>query len=385
MTRRQLVLVGGGHAHLEVLRAAVRRPFNAEVVLVSPAPVQLYSGRMPAQLRGRVAAGELSIELGPLCQSAGVRFVEASAMRVEADARAGVVMTTAGEFTADVISLDVGASVAGLDTPGVAEHAFSTRPAGLWSALVARVDALIAGGDRQTVSCCVVGAGVGGIELAFALHARITAAKLVANVTLVDAAPRALGGWDDNAYEHVLRLLAERDIAVHSGAEVVRVSADHVDLRDGRRLPADVTVWTTGAAPYGWLRQSSFAHDDEGWFRVDATLRAANGHAVWGAGDCIALDGVSWLPRSGVSAVRAAPVLAHNLRVAVDSRGQLKEFRPSRRSLALVDTGDGRALAHWGRFTAGGRWAWWLKHAIDGRYVRRYQRLYKCAVVALSR
>ena len=384
MTRRRLVLVGGGHAHLEVLRAAARRPFAAEVVLVSPAPVQIYSGRMPAHLRGRIAASELSIELAPLCRAGAVRFVEASAMRVEADARAGVVMTTAGEFAADVISLDVGASVAGLDTPGVAEHAFSTRPAGLWSALVSRVEALVASGDRQAISCCVVGAGIGGIELAFALHARITAAKLVANVALVDAAPRVLGGWDDDACEHVLRLLAERDIALHSGAEVVRVSADDVELSDGRRLRADVTVWTTGAAPHEWLRESPLALDDEGWFRVDASLHASDGRAIWGAGDCIALNGTAWLPRSGVYAVRAAPVLAHNLRVAVEGTEQLKVFRPSRRSLALVDTGDGRALAHWGRFTAGGRWAWWLKHAIDGRYVRRYQRLYERAVITQS-
>ena len=162
MTRRRLVLVGGGHAHLEVLRAASRSAFGAEVVLVSPSPLQLYSGRMPAHLRGRISAAALSIELDPLCRAAGVRFVEASVSRVEADARGGVVMTTAGEFAADVISLDVGASVAGLDTPGVAEHVFSTRPAALWSALVARVDALVVERGRQTVSCCVVGAGVGG-------------------------------------------------------------------------------------------------------------------------------------------------------------------------------------------------------------------------------
>ena len=377
MTRRRLVLVGGGHAHLEVLRTAARSAFDAVVVLVSPAPLQLYSGRMPAHLRGRLAAADLSIELGPLCRVAGARFAEASASRVEADARGGVVMTTAGEFAADVISLDVGASVAGLDTSGVAEHAFSTRPAELWSALVARVDALVAEGGRQAVSCCVVGAGVGGIEIAFALHSRVTAAKRVAEVALVDAAPRPLGSWDDGASERVLRLLDERGIAVHANASVARVTADEVELEDGRRLRADVTVWTTGAAPHEWLRESPLALDEDGWLRVDATLRAVDGRTVWGAGDCIALERAPWLPRSGVYAVRAAPVLAHNLRVAVEGAGQLDEFRPSRRSLAIVDTGDGRALAHWERFTAGGRWAWWLKHVIDGRYVRRYQRLYK--------
>lgn len=376
MTRRRLVLVGGGHVHLEVLRAAARHPFDAELILVSPAGQQLYSGRMPAQLRGRIAARELTIELGALCRAAGARFVQTSATRVEADARGGVVTTMDGTYSADVISLDVGASVAGLDTPGVLRYAFTTRPAEQWAALVSRVQALVVDERRQVVSCCVVGGGVGGIEIAFALHARITAAKRVAEVTLVDAAPLPLGDWDRGAAERLLQLLRDRGITVHTRGAVVQVTGEWVELRDGRRLPSDITVWTTGPAPHGWLSESLLAVDGDGWLRVDATLRAVDGRAVWGAGDCIALEHAPWLPRSGVYAVRAAPVLAHNLRASVDEQGQLLTFRPPRRSLALVDTGDGRAIAHWGRFTAGGRWAWWLKHRIDGRYVGRYQRLY---------
>lgn len=375
MTRRRLVLVGGGHVHLEVLRAIARRTIDADVVLVSPAPRQLYSGRMPAHLRGRIVAEELSIALDPLCEAARARFVEASATRIDADARGGVVATTGGDFAGDVISLDIGASVAGLDTPGVAEHAFTTRPAECWSALVSRVDALIAEGNRRVVSCCVVGAGVGGIEIAFALHARLAAANCSAEVTLVDAAPRMLGTWDASAVERVSAAIDRRGIAVHLGAAVARVGADAVELQDGARLRADLVVWTTGAAAHGWLRRSPLTLDDAGWLRVDATLRAVDGRAVWGAGDCIALRDAPWLPRSGVYAVRAAPVLAHNLRVAVEQSGRVKTFHPPRRALALVDTADGRALAHRGHFTASGRWAWWLKHVIDGRYVRRYQRL----------
>ena len=362
--------------HLEVLRAAARRPFDAELVLVSPEPRQLYSGRMPAHLRGRISAGDLSIDLPALCRVAGARFVEASAFRVEADARGGVATTTSGAFAGDVISLDVGASVAGLRTPGIAEHACTTRPAARWSALMARVDACVAEESGRPVSCCVVGAGVGGIEIAFALHARITAARRVAEVTLVDFAGRILGTWDDGAVKRVLRVLGERGIGVHLDADVAQVTPSAVELRDGRVLRADVTVWTTGATPHQWLAQSPLALDAAGWLRVDATLRAVDGRAVWGAGDCVALEHAPWMPRSGVYAIRAAPVLAHNLRVAAEGSGHPNEFHPQRRALALLDTADGRALAHWGSFTAAGRWAWWLKHFIDGRYVRGYHRLY---------
>jgi len=56
----RVVLVGGGHAHLEVLRDAARRPLGAELVLVSPEPRQLYSGMMPGQLRGAYAEADLA-------------------------------------------------------------------------------------------------------------------------------------------------------------------------------------------------------------------------------------------------------------------------------------------------------------------------------------
>ena len=335
---------------------------------------------MPAQLRGRISAEELSIELGPLCRAAGAQFVEASATCVAAGVRGGVVTTSIGDYLADAISLDVGASASGLDTPGAAEYAFSTRPAERWSALVSRVDAFVAKEGGRSVSCCVVGAGVGGVEIALALHARITAAKRVPDVSLVDAGPGILASWDDGAVDRVLRLLNARGIALCVDTAVARVTADAVELRDGRKFKADITVWTTGAASLSWLRQSSLPLDVDGWFRVDDTLRAVDGQAVWGAGDCIALERAPWLPRSGVYAIRAAPVLAHNLRVAISQFGTLQSFRPSRRSLALVDSADGRALAHWGRFTARGPWAWWLKHFIDGRYVSGYQRLYKSVV-----
>ena len=48
MTMKRLVLLGGGHAQLAVLRALARtRPRGIETVLVTPSPWQYYSGMLP--------------------------------------------------------------------------------------------------------------------------------------------------------------------------------------------------------------------------------------------------------------------------------------------------------------------------------------------------
>jgi selenide,water dikinase len=107
---------------------------------------------------------------------------------------------------------------------------------------------------------------------------------------------------------------------------------------------------------------------------VDATLRAVDGRPVWGAGDCVALDGADWVPKAGVYAVREAPVLAGNLRAALEG-GAPQRYAPQRHYLVALDTADGRAFLHRGGLPVGvhARWALRLKRAIDARFVARYQ------------
>jgi selenide, water dikinase len=370
---RRLVLVGGGHAHVEVLRRHAHRPLDVEVVLVSPHARQAYSGMMPAALRGAVDARALAIDLPALCRMAGAGFVEEAATRVSADGLGGAVTTTGAELQGDLLSIDVGAVAAGLQaTPGAQAHAHAVRPLVRWERLAAHVETLLAPPGTSPFAGCVVGAGAGGIEVALALHARAVAAGRRARVTLVDRGA-LLGDWGTTDTSHVRRLLDSRGIVLREGARAAEVTEDAVLLDDGSRIPSAVTVWTTGAAPHPLVRDSMLPADAAGWLRVDATLRAVDGSALWGAGDCVTVDGAGWLPKAGVYAVRAAPVLAHNLRAAIDGRaGAVRRFAPRRRVLALLDTADGRAVARWGGLVAHGRWAWWLKRAIDRRYVARY-------------
>ena len=53
---RRLLLLGGGHAHLHVLRALARAPMGGvEATLVSPADQWHYSGMIPGYLQGTYA------------------------------------------------------------------------------------------------------------------------------------------------------------------------------------------------------------------------------------------------------------------------------------------------------------------------------------------
>ena len=168
-------------------------------------------------------------------------------------------------------------------------------------------------------------------------------------------------------------LLAERGITIVTQAPVVRVEAGRL-LFDGRAsVEADEILWATQAAPAGWLAATGLPLDEEGFLQVDQTLRAIGRDDVFAAGDVISFTPRA-LPKSGVYAVRAGPVLADNLRRTVTGL-PLRAFRPQRDALYLVSTGGRRAIGTRNGLTFGGAWAWRWKDWIDRRFMRKFKGL----------
>lgn len=365
MTRR-LVLVGAGLANLHLLRAWCRRPLpGVELVLVTPGDSIWYSGMVPGYLHGAYEAPMLRIDLGEMARAVGARLLTAAADRVRAEDR---VVEAGGESLAyDACSLDVGAAAAGQGLPGVREHAVALRPMENTIALRDRVDALAA--SSRPFSLVVVGAGPSGVEVALALHQRATAAGGPGSVTLADAARTLLPGAPDALQARAAAILEARGIGTALGSRVTEVRRDSVRLASGALLPAELTVWLTGPAAPPLAAASELPRDAEGWIRVDRSLQVVGHPGLFAAGDCAAVEGTPAAARSGASAARQGPVLVRSVRAALGV-GRPGRYRPRRRTLSILDTADGRAILRWGMRYGHGAWAWWLKRAIDRRFVR---------------
>ena len=94
---------------------------------------------------------------------------------------------------------------------------------------------------------------------------------------------------------------------------------------------------------------------------------------MFAAGD-IAAFGPRTLPKSGVYAVRAGPVLADNLRRALTGE-PLRPFRPQRDALYLVSTGERHAIGTRNGLVVEGDWVWRWKDWLNRRFVRRFTNL----------
>src|SRR3954470_16712985 len=168
MTPRRLVLVGGGQAHLHVLRELARRPVVDVETIVVAADDHYHRAMMAGLLQGQYDEDDLRIDLASLATRAGARLVRANAQRIDVERH--VVISPDEQIAFDVCSLDVGCAPAGADTPGVAEHAVALHSSRGALELRARVDAMIA--ESRSVAVVVVGAGRQGVEVALALHER---------------------------------------------------------------------------------------------------------------------------------------------------------------------------------------------------------------------
>jgi selenide,water dikinase len=364
---KELILVGAGHSHVQVLRRQLMDPIpGVHVTVVVDTPIAVYSGMVPGVVAGQYAPHEAEIDVRPLARRSGATVVHARVTRIDAPGRT-VHAEGRAPLRYDLASVNVGSSVAGLETPGVREHALATRPIGRF---VGRVDEALArarAGKRRT-RVVVVGGGAAGCELAFAVEARL--GRDGASVTLLDAADRLLKG--SGASARVLAACQRRGIAVILGARVSSVTAGQVTLEGREPIEHDLVLWAAGAAPPALPRESGLPLDPRGYVIVRPTLQVRGQDDLFAAGDCAVLEDWPEIPKAGVFAVREGPVLAANLR-AFATGGALESYSAQRDFLALLNLGDGTAIGtKWG-YSFEGAWVFRWKDRIDRRFMERFQ------------
>src|SRR5689334_14466095 len=169
--RQDLVLVGGGHAHVHVLKSFGMRPVpGVRVTLVSRDVETPYSGMLPGYVAGHYRLEECHIDLGRLARFAGARLIRDEAVGLD-KAHNAVLTRAHPPIQYDHLSIDIGSTPRADEVPGAAENTIAVKPidrfAKRWEALLARAD------TAPRLRLVVVGGGAGGVELALATHHRL--------------------------------------------------------------------------------------------------------------------------------------------------------------------------------------------------------------------
>ncbi len=385
---RDIVLIGGGHSHVGVLRMFAMKPLpGVRLTVICTDTDTPYSGMLPGYIAGHYDFDAVHIDLRRLAEAAGARYYRDEVTGIDRAARK-VLCRTRPPVAYDALSINIGSTPQLARVEGAAEHAVPVKPIRRfnerWLALLARVRA-----HAGPTTIAVVGAGAGGVELTLAMQYRLRG-ELAAlgrdpeelRFHLFSAEPNILPTHNAAVRRAFERVLAERGVAIHRDAEVIAVASDGLQVRGGETLAADEIVWVTQAGGASWLRETGLALDGDGFIRVRDTLQSETDPLVFAAGDCASMPGEP-LEKAGVFAVRMGKPLAENLRRTV-LRLPLRAYRPQRRWLALISTGDRHAVASRGGLFARGDWVWRWKDWIDRRFMRRFNELEPMAAPAAT-
>ncbi len=375
---RDIVLIGGGHSHVAVLKSFAMKPLpGTRLTLICRDTHTPYSGMLPGYVAGHYAYDEVHIDLDRLAEFAGARFYRDEAVGIDRTT-ARVLCRNRPPVPYDRLSINIGATPQLAHVAGAAALAMAVKPIfefnQRWLSLLARVRE-----HTGPISVAVVGAGAGGVELTLAMQFRLHR-ELQQLGRDPDAVQFHLFEEDaeilptHNAYVRRCfeRVLRERGVQVHRRAEVRTVLAGAVVTADGMSVQADEVVWATQASGAPWLRNTGLALDADGFVLVSEHLQSLTDAAIFAAGDVASME--QHLEKAGVFAVRQGKPLAENLRRSLLG-APLRRYSPQRNWLALISTGDRHAVASRGALGWRGDWVWRWKDWIDRRFMRRYSEL----------
>ena len=380
MQYQDLVLIGGGHAHAQVIKMWAMKPIaGVRVTLISPQIQSPYSGMLPGLVAGHYSFDETHIDLMRLCQYAGVRFIQASVEGIDLNKKQLSLIGSAplnheGEqrpaISFDLLSINTGITP-DLCVEGAGQYAIAVKPiSDFYPRWQTTLNQIRLSTDDSHIS--VVGGGAAGIELILAMHFAIANDPTITaavNLSLVFRGPELATGYRPSMRRKIEKLLQEKSITCHNNCDVLRIEQDTLTLAgDQRAIKSHHTFWCTNAKAPHWPNAAGLDTNQQGFIALHDTLQSTSHDFVFAAGD-VAQQVHHPRPHAGVFAVRQGPILFKNLqRKLLDKK--LIAHKPQSDFLSLLACGEQTALAHrpyWPDLQ--GEWVWRWKDRIDRRFM----------------
>ncbi|MBG0566438.1 NAD(P)/FAD-dependent oxidoreductase [Actinoplanes aureus] len=276
-TQHHILIIGAGYAGMSAaiqLAARVKRREDVRVTVVNGQDRFTERLRLHMTATGQQLA-ELSIP--ELLEGTNAQFVRGWVTAVDADAKT-VRIDDERILHYDTLVYGLGSVADTTAVPGVEDHAYALNSAQDAALLADRLARLGSG------TVVVAGSGLTGVESA----AEIAERHPELNVVLLGKQePGAAMNAKAQAY---LRSALDRlGVQVRSGAEVVKVLPDAVELAGGESVAADVVLWTSGTRLSPLAAAAGLTVDERGRIVTDATLRSVSHPQVYAVGDAAAI------------------------------------------------------------------------------------------------
>lgn len=360
-----IVLIGGGHAHAQVLKMWAMKPIpGVRLSLINPSSYTPYSGMLPGLIAGHYDFEQTHIDLQRLCHFAGVRFIKAKVLGINRD-RKSIQLDNQADIFADSMSINTGITP-DHQISGAEDYAIGVKPIAnfhqQWLQLLSQLQAE----EQKNKTITVIGAGVAGVELSLAMVFRLRQLKLKAKLQLVFSQDDILPGHTDKVRQHCHQALQQAGVELHKNFSVEEFKPDSVN-NSNQQLHSDFHLLCTQAKPAPWPRASGIACDANGFITLNDELQSTNTDWLFAAGDA-AQQLQHPRPQAGVFAVRQGPTLFANLcRHALKKK--LRSYKPQQEFLKIIALGGKQAIATRNQKSISGGLVWQWKNRIDSKFM----------------
>lgn len=377
---KNLVLIGGGHSHAIALRLFGINPIlNIRLILISESPQTPYSGMIPGNVAGFYTDRECHIDLRQLTEFAQVKFIVDKVVDVDLKNRQ-IFCAKRLPISFDFLSINTGSTPTILSVKGASEYAIAVKPISeflpKWHRLVEQVSEQ----PSQPISLGIVGGGAGGVELALTMQAGLHRVLQMAQqplsnlqIHLFERSAELMENHHQWVKRHMKKLLTRRGIQLHLKESVCEVQPQLVRCESGLVVKCDRLFWVTQASAPNWPKKSGLVTDEAGFILVNNNLQSVSHPHVFAAGDIATIEN-NPCPKAGVFAVRQGKPLFNNWQRMVEGQ-TLEPYYPQKRYLSLIGTGDGSAVASWGKYGWESPLLWYLKDSIDRRFMAQFEKL----------
>ncbi len=365
---KKLLLVGGGHAHVFLIKQFYLKNIpGIEVVLVTAGKYQYYSGMASGYVEGIYKEEDMSFDLRKMCHKSRIKYIEARLAGIDVENKC-VKLENNETVSFDVISVDTGSEMAGKNVQGVMKYAYCVKPLeNLFKLRENFIEQMVK--ESQVV---IVGAGAAGIEMAFALKALSCKMKKNVEVTLAHSGNLILNGYNENVREKTLKKLEKDKIKILPLSKISSVSQNKLTIESGKQIKYDFLVWAAGPKSNPLYKDSGFTVDKAGYMMVNRYLQSVDYPFIFGAGDCISFSDFEYVKKVGVYAIREAPYLLSNILKFIGNE-ELKEYIPQIDYLAIISVGNKKGIMQYKGMANMGKLSWKLKDYIDGAFMKKFK------------
>ncbi len=371
MQSDHILLIGGGHTHVAVLADWIKHGLPSKrATLLTPNQHLRYSGMVPGWIAGQYSRDAGTVDVAALARRAGAEVVLDTCAAIDPETRT-VLSLRSGVTSFDIASIDVGGVGQAARILGDDPRLLDVRPIDAFVDRLAKQIAQLGQLTGRPAQIAVIGGGAGGAELAFALR-NCRVFEIQPTVEFITGDAGLLPGFSREVVGIVGEELTRQGIgflAANAQIEGGLITASRTTLKG-----TDIIVAAMGSGAPEWPGKGGLTCDADGFIAVDAYQSSLSHPNIFAVGDVAARQDRE-VPHSGVHAVMAGPILAQNLRAAAKGDVPTRIYRPRSSSLYLISTGDGGAIASYGRFCAKGRWVGRLKRWIDNRWISKYAKL----------